>query len=182
MLFAGSKSRRIVVASRSRWLRKRTAKADVLGMTLGQFLGSHEYANRLRPHAGSMGNVEGASGPGVRVFQTESLCSRAVDRTPSCRHERQSARYYADRAQGPDPRLIQTVGRRGLRSGLSPGLTAPGPTWHLTERLPRPFPKRGFGDGRGGSLEYSASLSPEPNPGHQRHASALQRGLVANPG
>ena len=119
MLFAGSKSRRIVVASRSRWLRKRTAKADVLGMTLGQFLGSHEYANRLRPHAGSMGNVEGASRPGVRVFQTESLCSRAADRASACGHDRQLPRHDAGRTHDPDTRLIQIVGRRGLTSGFA---------------------------------------------------------------
>ena len=161
MLFAGSKSRRIVVASRSRWLRKRTAKADVLGMTLGQFLGSHEYANRLRPHAGSMGNVEGASRPGVRVFQTESVGSRAADRTSPRRHEQQSAGHDAGRTHDPDTRLIQTVGRRGLTSGLSPlSILA----------IPPDIPRKAIG------------LSMEPNPGCKGHACVLPRGLVAAPG
>jgi hypothetical protein len=143
MLFAGSKSRRIVVASHSRCLCKTAAKADVFGMILGQLLGSHEYANRLRPHAGSMGNVEGASGPGVRVFQTESFCSRTAHRTPPRGDERQFARHYTDRAQDPDTRLIQIVGRRGLRSGHSRFQPLQFDL-ALTGRMPRPFPGRGL--------------------------------------
>ena len=118
MLFVGPKSRRIVVASRSRWLCKTAAKADVLGKH--DSLGWHEYANRLRPHAGSMGNVKGASRSGSRAFQTESFGSRAADRGWARCDDRQLAGHDAGRAQDPDTRLIQIVGRCGLTSGLSP--------------------------------------------------------------
>jgi hypothetical protein len=81
-------------------------------------LGQHEYGNRLRPHAGSMGNAEDAPRPGVRVFHPESIRSRGTHRPPSRGDERQFAGYYADRTQGPDKRLIQIVGRSGLTSGI----------------------------------------------------------------
>src|ERR1700722_2541435 len=102
-------------------------------------LGQHEYGNRLRSHAGSMGNAEDASRPGVRVFRPETIRYRGTHRPPSRGDERQFAGYNADRTQGPDKRLIQIVGRSGLTSGIR-GIN--NWAWHLPQRLPCPLRPR----------------------------------------
>jgi hypothetical protein len=120
MLFAGSKSRRIVVAPYSRGLCK--TAISVLESDLESAWGQHEYGNRLRPHAGSMGNVEGASRPGIEVSRSESIRCRTTHRTSPRSDVRQFADYYIGRTQGSDQGLIQIAGRGGLtfRQSLKP--------------------------------------------------------------
>ena len=117
MLFGGSKSRRIVVASHSRCLCKTAARINVLRsecLEVRKSWGQHEYGNRPRSHAGSMGNVEGASRPCVGVSHSESIRCRRPHRPSPRGDERQFAGYYTGRTQGPDKRLVQIVGRGGL--------------------------------------------------------------------
>jgi len=114
MLFAGSKSRRIVVAPRSRGFCKTATRIDVLESDLGIGLGQHEYGNRLRPHARSMGDVEGASRTGIGAPRSESIRCRTTHRASPRRDGRQFADYYIGRTQGSDQGLVQIAGCGGL--------------------------------------------------------------------
>ena len=108
-----------------------------------------------------MGNIEGASRSGVRVFQTESVGSRAADRTSACGHDRQLTRHDAGRAHDPDTRLIQIVGRRGLTSGLAAISAIDGDSFRYSRVNPSHFDWNQIPDARA-SLLRSRGLVADP--------------------